>query len=112
MPLSVPTAYTSRWPDAQLAVPGPDANVPPIGPHPDQPFPQYMCHIWLSEPRAKTSIRFPAHETAAGLEFRTPPSLSQPPHPEPPQYLCHSAPSSPTMKMSRRLLPHDATAGP
>src|SRR6266480_1115582 len=65
----------------------------------------------LAGPRAKTSRRPLAQETAAGAEVRWPPSDSQPRQLTPSYHLWSRAPSPPVAKTSSRPADQDATLG-
>jgi hypothetical protein len=72
----------------------------------------HLCHIALSLPITKQSMRFGPQETAAGAEVQNPPRLSQPRQAEPSHHLCHIALSLPITKQSSRFAAHEETATP
>ncbi len=91
---------------------GAEVNVPPRPSQPLQVPPSHaLCHIPLSLPRTKRSIRFGPHETALGSAVSTPPRPSQPLQREPSQDLCQRALSAPLTKMSSRPALQEATTG-
>ena len=71
-----------------------------------------LCHIWLSLPRTKTSIRLGPHEVAPGSPARTPPRDVAALHVLPFHVVCHRALSAPRMKTSAWFEAQEDASGP
>src|SRR5256886_11368544 len=70
----------------------------------------HQCTSFPPAPRAKTSRRLAAQETAVGESVIWPPRLSEP-KPPPAYHQCTSSPPAPRAKTSRRLAAQETTVG-